>query len=162
MLLTIPVGIIVLQAEHHLILVWIFSICIFLTDFLDGKVARKLLTTSKRGGTLDVIADLFYILTFTGVLFLKKLVPITFILLPLISFTVFVITSNFKGMKNNFWFDVWGRFLAIIFYVMPLGIYSAYYLHKEIYTYILKEGKYFLIFSTLVVIFYRIRKWIQK
>ena len=161
-LLTIPVGLILLQSEPHLILIWILSICVFLTDFLDGKIARKLLETSKRGAKLDVIADLFFILTFMGALFSKKLVSIIFILLPLISFVVFVVTSNLqRETKTNFWFDIGGKSLAAIFYVIPLGIYSAYYLHQEIYTYILEDGKYFLIFSTLAVTIYRIGKCIQ-
>ena len=33
-LLTIPIGIILLQSEHHLILVWVLSIGVFSTDFL--------------------------------------------------------------------------------------------------------------------------------
>lgn len=76
----------------------IISLAIFLTDFLDGKIARFLGKTSRFGAVFDLLADLFYIVLSYLVLYSFQILPIWFFLVILFKFIEFVLTSLF--LKN--------------------------------------------------------------
>lgn len=96
---------------------------IYLTDFLDGKLARYWKSCTKTGEILDVSADFFYITSQYIVLSYDSKMPGYLLILVVIEFIVFIATSV-KMMQMNgekiFFFEIIGRFMAIYYYVLPL------------------------------------------
>jgi Phosphatidylglycerophosphate synthase len=94
------------------------------TDFIDGKIARKLNAVSTLGAFMDVAADLFYIISAFVCLNIKGAVPIWFTLLIIFNFVVFqissyIIKSYCSGISTTFVFDYFGRISAVLFYIIP-------------------------------------------
>lgn len=102
-------------------LITIIFIVIFLTDFLDGKIARLCGSTSHFGAAFDILADLFYVGTSYIGLCLLHILPIWFLFIMLFKFIEFTVTSIFlkilHGGKSIFVFDFIGRFVGVLFYI---------------------------------------------
>lgn len=83
-----------------------FLICV--TDFIDGKIARKIKGESLLGSFLDVTADFIFIISSLALLNLNNRIPIWFTVLTLIKFIEFFITSyiikKYHNISNNFFF----------------------------------------------------------
>lgn len=143
--LTIAYNLYIIQNYGSVMLPVLFSIIIFITDFLDGKIARFYGITTKYGAILDVVADLFYIVLSYIVLCIYQISPIWFLLIILYKFIEFVITSSLsiKSSKDIFIFDFLGRVSAIIFYILPITIYISYFYCK---------GWYFILINCITVI----------
>ncbi len=110
------------QDNTHTLFILFFMICI--SDFLDGKIARKTNSVSVLGAKLDVFADLFYITVSYIALVSFKIIPIWFLLFIIFKFSEFVLTSKF--IKNNiklsdkpFVFDKVGRIVSATFLIIP-------------------------------------------
>ncbi|AZV58228.1 CDP-alcohol phosphatidyltransferase family protein [Clostridium sp. AWRP] len=104
-------------------LVMIFF-AIYVTDFIDGKIARYFKSVSSFGSFLDVLADFLFILCATGILIKYKLIAWWFLIVIIAKIIDFFVTSkiinNYKlGVKETFVFDFMGRAAAISFYIMP-------------------------------------------
>lgn len=103
---------------------------ICLSDFVDGKIARKTNSTSILGAKLDVFADLLYIILSYIILVNIKILPLWFLGFVCFKFTEFIITSNFIKRYNNsldkpFVFDKIGKIVSAIFLIIP-GIVCIY------------------------------------
>lgn len=108
----------------------IISLVIFLTDFFDGKIARASENSSSFGAVFDILADLFYIVSFYSVLYFWGLLPLWFLLIILLKFLEFIITSFFLSRqslrKSPIVFDILGRIVAVLFYIIPLICYLSF------------------------------------
>lgn len=100
-----------------------FLICI--TDFIDGKIARKIKAESLLGSFLDVIADFIFIISSLVLLNFNNMIPIWVTVIALIKFIEFIVTCYIiKRCNNNicnnfFQFDYFGRTAAISFFLIP-------------------------------------------
>lgn len=108
--------------SKKLSIVVFFLICI--SDFLDGKIARMTGTTSILGAKLDIIADLFFIITSYVTLVRLKFLPLWFLVFICAKFMEFLLTSNFvrkycSQSKHPFVFDKIGRIVSVMFFVVP-------------------------------------------
>lgn len=108
----------------------ILFLAICLSDFVDGKIARKTNSTSIIGAKLDVFADLLYIILSYRALINIKILPLWFLGFVCFKFIEFIITSNFIKRNSNFSdkpfvFDKIGRIISAIFLIIP-GIVCIY------------------------------------
>ena len=108
----------------------VISFLVFLSDFIDGKIARISGNTSSFGAAFDVVADLFYIVASYSTLIYLKIAPFWFLIVILFKFIEFVITSfllkRYSRVSSMFVFDFIGRFTTILFYIAPLLIYVSF------------------------------------
>jgi len=79
-----------------------------ITDYLDGKLARRLDQTSKVGAILDPVADRLYILAVVVGLSIREIIPITLaVILPLrdvflFSLVPFLRTRGYSSLPVHF------------------------------------------------------------
>ena len=102
----------------------ILFVLICATDFIDGKIARKLKVVSPLGGLLDVAADFIFIVSSLIMLNMQSMIPIWFIFMVIAKFTEFIVTSYIiRKHQNNsnvlFIFDYFGRVAAVNFFLIP-------------------------------------------
>lgn len=96
---------------------------VYMTDFLDGKLARRWSVVSAFGEKLDVVADLFYIIATGIILISRSKMPAMIMLLVILEFLIFFGSSMIKATKpagRLFFFDYCGRITAVYYYGMPL------------------------------------------
>ena len=108
----------------------VLFIAICLSDFIDGKIARKINSATIAGAKLDVFADLFYIISSYLILVNIKILPLWFFAFVCFKFTEFIITSNYIKHYNTvidkpFVFDKVVRIVSAIFLIIP-GIACIY------------------------------------
>ncbi|EPS51725.1 CDP-diacylglycerol--glycerol-3-phosphate 3-phosphatidyltransferase [Clostridium botulinum CFSAN002367] len=133
----------------------IFLICV--TDFIDGKIARKIKAESLLGSFLDVTADFIFIISSLALLNLNNRIPIWFTVLTLIKFIEFFVTSyiikKYYNISNNFFhliildvllqlafFNTWNSFINLYR--------TRYSLYKYAYIYNFNIG-YHILFSKM-------------
>lgn len=97
---------------------------IYLTDFLDGRLARALKAVSKVGSLLDISADCFFIVLSLLCFNFYSLLPIWFTLVVVLDFCGFLWTSKLLGHTGDAKkcipvFDKIGRAAAVLFYSIP-------------------------------------------
>ena len=145
---------------HSITIPILVFLAIFLTDFLDGKIARFYGISSPFGAVFDVLADLFFIVSSYLVLCSFQVIPFWFFLLTLFKFSEFVITSfvlkNKFSRKSIFVFDSLGRLTAGLFYVIPLLTYVSFHFSQSIYLFTINIFIYIITFMVLLSSFYRI------
>lgn len=95
---------------------------IALSDFLDGKIARRWICQSNMGAILDVAADSFYILLSLVLLNFYHIIPIWFTTVVVLKLTDFILSSRviLADKKGHFVFDFLGRLTAVGFYLLPV------------------------------------------
>lgn len=125
-----------------------FLICV--TDFIDGKIARKIKAEYLLGSFLDVTADFIFIISSLALLNLNNRIPIWVTVIILIKFIEFLVTSyiikKYYNVSNNFFqFDYFGRAAAISFFLIPGMVLLTYIGLDIIYINI-------LIFITLILV----------
>ena len=101
----------------------LLTVFIYLSDFMDGKLARYLQAVSPIGGKADIAADLFYMLSQMGILAYYGYMSGIMICVVLLEFVVFVSTSLDHSKSTHtkeIWFDKIGRMTAVYYYIMPL------------------------------------------
>ncbi|MCK4261086.1 MAG: CDP-alcohol phosphatidyltransferase family protein [Halanaerobiales bacterium] len=134
-------------------------VAIFLTDFLDGKIARLNGKTSSFGAVFDVLADLFYMVVSYIVLYRLQIIPLWFLFVILIKFLEFVITSyflkNYFCEKSIFVFDYIGRLVAVLFYIIPVLAYVSSQFSQSIYFFII-QLIYIITFMAFTSFIYRL------
>ena len=103
----------------------IVSIIVFISDFIDGKIARKFGCVSKIGQSLDIYMDFIYILSGLIVLSFYHLIPILFIIVVIYKFVEFIFLSKFLPRRSvtvkddRYFFDKIGSFVSVIYYIIP-------------------------------------------
>ena len=90
---------------------------IVISDIMDGYLARKMRITSDLGAKLDVAADCFYVIGATGAFIFLNILPSWFLVVLIISFTLFLLTS--KVIRNSIVFDALGKTAAIMAMLLP-------------------------------------------
>lgn len=110
--------------EDKLLSIMIIFAAIFLSDFFDGKIARKIGCTSVIGAKLDVFADLLFILLSYTTLVILRILPLWFLCFVIFKFIEFVMTSKFIKLNSNlsnnpFVFDKIGRIVSAAFFIIP-------------------------------------------
>ncbi|ADU26838.1 CDP-alcohol phosphatidyltransferase family protein [Ethanoligenens harbinense] len=98
---------------------------IWLSDFIDGRLARALRTESAVGARLDILADCSFIFPALMLFNLSGIVPVWFTAVAALDFTGFLLTSRYLQKtphepKRLFVFDTLGRLAAMFFYTAPM------------------------------------------
>lgn len=145
---------------NHMMIPIVVSLVIFLTDFLDGKIARLTSSVSSAGAIFDVVTDLFYIIVSYMVLYTFHIVPLYFLFVILFKFGDFIVTSHFikkvSNKKATFVFDYLGRIAAAIFYIIPIVSYVSFHIMPNGYFIIINSIMYIDTFIVFVSFVYRI------
>jgi CDP-diacylglycerol--glycerol-3-phosphate 3-phosphatidyltransferase len=135
---------------------------VFLTDYLDGKIARLSKTVSPGGAVFDFLADCFFIFLTCLVLHYFRIFPPWFIFVVVGKGLEFVLTSFILKQSSDgnkvFFFDYLGRFVAVIFYVYPVLLYVSHCFSPIMYDLCLNRLTYLILFLTLLSSSYRIKK----
>ncbi len=138
-------------------IVIVITLLIFISDLVDGKIARKLKATSKVGEFLDVFADLGYILFMSTILTIKHILPGYFLFLVCTEFIAFIITSQYLKEENRYFvFDQVGKGLAVIYYILPIIMYVTNIYVSWVYVIFKSYGFFLLVLMTIIVILYRV------
>ena len=113
------------------------SLLIFLSDYLDGYIARCSGNRSWFGNIFDILGDLFYIVLTYMVLSIFKVLPFWFLIVIILKFKEFSITSYMLKKPDNskflFVFDFIGRMTAVLFYIIPIFSYAMVILFPVLY-----------------------------
>ncbi|WP_446899807.1 CDP-alcohol phosphatidyltransferase family protein [Clostridium sp. LBM24168] len=110
--------------QHKFFEMLIIFLCICISDFVDGYIARKINCTSKLGAKLDIFADLIFIFSSYLTLIILNMLPLWFFVFICFKFVEFLFTSVFIKKYysisiNPFVFDKWGKVTAALFFVVP-------------------------------------------
>lgn len=102
----------------------------WVSDFIDGRVARRLGISSKTGGILDLLADSFFVFLLNIQLIVMKLIPFFFFFVLAEKIFNYVITSkvrsNVRYSRTLFWNDRIGRIVSASFLVIPWIVITFY------------------------------------
>ena len=143
----------------NMIIPIVITSLVFLSDYFDGKIARRLSLESNTGAILDVTADLIYIAISYIVLYTFDILPLWFLFIILYKFAEFIITSKlinkFFSNKSILIFDSIGRVVAVIFYIIPIVTYVSYNLAHNIYLLIVNVVIYIVTLMVFVASSYR-------
>src|SRR5690554_917400 len=135
---------------------------VFLTDYLDGRIARRYGTVSPGGAVFDLVADFFFIFLSYLVLHSFGVIPFWFVCIVFGKFIEFVLTSFFLRSSADgsrvFVFDFLGRFVAVVFYIFPVLLYSSHQLAPVFYDFSINQLTYIILFFSLLSSADRIRK----
>lgn len=106
------------------VLPFILLFFIYLTDFLDGQLARALKAESNVGSVLDVSADCYFIVLSLIFFNFYNLLPVWFTFVVILDFCGFLLTSKLlahtgRAKKSILVFDKIGRAAAVLFYSIP-------------------------------------------
>lgn len=109
---------------HCIVHITFIFIAIFISDFFDGRIARRLHIDSSFGAILDVLVDVIYVFTIHIQLCLYDLIPAWFLLLIAEKIINYIVTSRMlsKYTKDNFQFikDPVGKIVSASYFVTPL------------------------------------------
>ena len=111
--------------KHGEQIVWItiITLLVYISDFLDGRLARKWNVVSKNGALFDVIADSIYIILLTIEMEFLGAIPKWFIFVIGEKLIEFLVTSHYLTnqsiSREKFIFDFPGRCTAVLFYILP-------------------------------------------
>jgi phosphatidylglycerophosphate synthase len=117
----------IMTYSSNIVQIVILFIMVCATDFFDGRLARKLMASTKFGAIFDVIADLFFIIIAYSALIIQNVMPAWILAVVLLKFLEFCITSSIArktGRTQNsvFLFDMLGRVVILLLYTLPVQI----------------------------------------
>lgn len=99
------------------------SICIYLSDFIDGRMARQWGVCSDNGARLDLFCDSFYIFSCLLTMILIEVSSPWILSIVLYKLLEFIVTSRIKRKFSNgetfYCYDKIGRALSGLFYITP-------------------------------------------
>ena len=108
-ILIIPVGyLLIYQFEKSNTIIIFLLILMYITDILDGYVARKFDQVTELGKTLDPIADKLAVVIIALIIFFKGLIPTWFFLIIIIrdvlilSFGIYLKSKKKVTLMSNF------------------------------------------------------------
>lgn len=87
-----------------------------LSDYFDGKLAKKYNLESYSGAKFDVICDFIFIVFSTVAVILRDLIPFWFILVIILKMVEFFTTSP----SNDIYYERFGHIVALMFYAYPI------------------------------------------
>lgn len=87
-----------------------------LSDYFDGKLAKKYNLESYSGAKFDVICDFIFIVFSTVAVILRDLIPFWFILVIILKMVEFFTTSP----SNEIYYERFGHIVALMFYAYPI------------------------------------------
>ncbi|MCX7772936.1 MAG: CDP-alcohol phosphatidyltransferase family protein [Clostridia bacterium] len=97
-----------------------------LSDWLDGRLARRFHAETRVGAVLDVAADLAFMILSYSALCQRGLLPAGVLVLVIYKFAEFCTTSYLasrgKNGKSVFISDPLGRAAAFLFYTLPAAV----------------------------------------
>lgn len=101
----------------------LISICIYISDFIDGRLARQWKVTSDKGARLDLFCDSFYIISCLITMIWLKLSSPWILVIVFYKLFEFILLSKikrkfFKG-ETLYFYDKLGRVLSVLFYLTP-------------------------------------------
>jgi CDP-diacylglycerol--glycerol-3-phosphate 3-phosphatidyltransferase len=160
-ILTVILNIYIMKYFGNILIPIIITTIIFASDFIDGKIARKLKATSDFGGKLDISSDFFYISSMYLVLYLNDVLPLWFFFVIVAKFLEFVITGTILKRNKQSIFDLIGRSVAVCFYLIPMFGYLIFVLVNDTFHYLLDITLYLIFIAALISSFYRILKVIN-
>lgn len=106
----------------------LFYLLAWLSDFFDGRIARRLEIASKTGAIFDLLVDCFFVFLLNIQVMVMKLLPFAFLFLLCEKVLNYVITSKIMNginpSQSHFWNDKIGRLVAASFYVIPWFVVS--------------------------------------
>lgn len=117
----IPLTLYFVIKEDKILAIVFYLIFIFL-DFLDGFTARKLKCETKLGKNLDLIADITLILSVSGVLIVKGIIPLLYLILVSVPILIFAF-STFIGVsiaKDTYMLSKWSKINGFVSFLTPL------------------------------------------
>ena len=99
--------------------------CVYASDFLDGRLARKWQAVTEKGARLDLFCDSVYILGSLGLLCVRRVLPYWLLLAVSGKLAEFLICSRMKKYKEKkggrvYYYDRPGRILSAVYYLTPL------------------------------------------
>ena len=130
-------------------------VCI--SDILDGFLSRKFKIDSKVGGVLDVICDFIYITICCLGSVLKKLVPWWLLIVMLMKFVDFLISSFLVNTKQLV-YDFIGKCLALFLYVLPVILVVVHEYYNDLFSITYFVVIVCVLLMSVVSFFARIRK----
>lgn len=110
--------------ELRVLFVILYVYCGF-TDFLDGKLARKLQITSTLGAALDTIGDVLTYLAFVKILIIQSLVPLWAVVWYIVAMLGNVIAGFIaKKRFGQFYLihSLFGKILGVALFTLPLWL----------------------------------------
>lgn len=96
-----------------------------LSDYFDGKLAKKYNLDTYDGAKFDVICDFIFIVLSTFAVMLINLIPFWFIFVIIVKMVEFFTTSP----SNDFYYERLGHIVALMFYAYPI---VALLIHIEV------------------------------
>lgn len=104
--------------------IWLLIIC--LSDFFDGKIARKFQIANSFGATFDVIADLVFVFSIHIQLAYYHIIPAWYIALIIEKIANYIITSHNISRKSSGEFfyirDSIGKIVSASYFITPFLI----------------------------------------
>jgi CDP-diacylglycerol--glycerol-3-phosphate 3-phosphatidyltransferase len=158
--LTVPIIVSILNDGDSVPVPLILSMIVFASDYMDGKIARRINGITRFGAVFDITADLIYIAATYGILVYLNIAPFWFLIVILLKFLEFIVTSRiikkYSNSKSLFVFDFAGRITALMFYGAPLVIFLSYNLSMPIYRLIDSVILYLILITMIVSTVYRV------
>ena len=113
-----------------IIYIFVLNIFIYITDILDGRLARQWNVCSKSGELLDVLADVAYMTSQYCILIKTGYMPFMILVCVYLEFLFFVKTSLYYKpvTRRNFFFNKLGKLVAVYYYLLPILYMEAIYL----------------------------------
>lgn len=90
---------------------------IYISDLVDGYMARILNATSLLGRRLDVMADGLYVVGITGIFTYRALISPIVLVSIIVEYLFFVFTAKILSSREHHIYDMVGRFVAGYYYI---------------------------------------------
>lgn len=99
-LLTIPSAVLLWQGHNYL--AYSIGILAYITDLLDGWLARKLNEVSEAGKVIDPLADKIYVAVITGMLVVQGRLPLWFVALVIARDVLIMLAGIYLTKRTGF------------------------------------------------------------
>ncbi len=99
-LLTIPSAILLWQGHNYIALG--VGVLAYITDILDGWLARKLDEVTEAGKIIDPLADKIYVAVITSILVIQDRLPLWFVLIVLSRDFIIMLAGSYIAKRTGF------------------------------------------------------------
>lgn len=105
------------------ILIFLLAI---LTDVMDGYFARKFKISSPQGAYFDILADFILVVAAFASFIFSGIYPIWLLILIILVFIQFIVTSRFKVLVYDPIGKYYGSFMFLMILITQVSINSSY------------------------------------